>query len=54
MRSRRSCKGRLREEYAQQFLDPPTAEALLTERRIVREARLVDWFENNEKRKNAN
>ena len=47
-------EGRLREEYVQQFLDPPTAEALLTERRIVRETRLVDWFEGNEQRKNAN
>jgi hypothetical protein len=46
-------EGRLREEYAQQFLDPPTAEALLRERRIVRETRLADWFENNEQRKEA-
>ena len=47
-------EGRLREEYARQFLDRPAVEAFLTERRIVWETRLADWFETNEQRKNAN
>jgi hypothetical protein len=35
-------KGQLREEYESQFLDPPVAESLLAQGRIVRETRLAD------------
>jgi Glycosyl transferase family 2 len=47
-------EGRLREEYAEQFLDPTKAEALRTEGQIVRETRLADWLRNKEGRKNTN
>jgi hypothetical protein len=41
--------GRLREEYEKQFPDEKTAQAFLTEGRLVRETRLAQWWTNEQR-----